>query len=175
MRPSLAPERALGARPTQWFGGLSAGRLVAGVVLALLLLSSRWYEETVYSWLDAAWRLLGRVLPTAALDAVAGPSMRGLLERPHSVPAALLFAAGYVGLCWALLGVLLPPGEGWRWGLRLYGGVGLASLLLVVASHALGLPILAALASRLLHMLLSPLPLMVLVPLLRWSGARAAG
>jgi peptidoglycan/LPS O-acetylase OafA/YrhL len=175
MQTSPAPVGPPRAQSAQWLGGLSAGRLVAGVVLALLLLGSRWYEEAVYAWLDAGWRLLSRALPTAAADAVAGAAMRGLLERSHSVPAALLFAAGYVGLCWALLCVLLPPGQGWRWGLRLYGGVGLASLLLVVASHALGQPVLAELASRLLHMLLSPLPLMVLVPLLRWSGARAAG
>ena len=95
------------------------------------------------------------------------------MERPHSLPAALLFAASYVGLSLALLAALVPSGMGWRWGLRLYGGLGLASLLLLLASHLAGLPVLAALASRLLHALLSPLPVMVLVPLLWWSGAQA--
>lgn len=171
MRPSPGPAAF---RPAHLLGGLSAGRLVAAGVLLLLLLSARWYEETIYTWLDAGWQYVCRVLPAAAaLDGAAGSSVRHLMERPHSVPAALLFAAGYVGLCWGLLGALLPPGEGWRWGLRLYGGLGLASILLLLASHATGQPLLATLASRLLHMLLSPLPVMVLVPLLRWPGARA--
>jgi hypothetical protein len=160
--------------PGHWLGGLSAGRLLAGAVLLGLLLSARWYEETIYTWLDAGWQQLSRVLPAVARAGTAGRGVQRLMERPHSVPAALLFAGGYIGLCWGLLAVLLPPGEGWRWGLRLYGGVGLASLLLLLLSHAAGLPLLATLASRLLHMLLSPLPVMVLVPLLRWPGARMA-
>jgi len=156
-------------------GGLSASRLAVSVLLLSLLLSSRLYEETVYTWLDTGWQWVNRVLPvTTNLDTLAGSSMRALMERPHSVVSALLFAAGYVALSLGLLVALLPAGEGWRWGLRLYGGIGLASVVLLLVGHAVGLPLFTALASRLLHGLLSPLPVMVLVPLLRWPGPRAA-
>ena len=150
-------------------------RLVISLVLLTLLLSVRLYEEPLYAWLDVSWARLTQLLPAATyLDKVAGNSVRPLMERPHTVAAVLLFAAGYVALNLSLLSMLLPRGEGWRWGLRVYVGVGLLSLLLVLVSHAAELPLLTTLASRLLHGLLSPLPVMVLVPLLRWPGARAA-
>jgi hypothetical protein len=156
-------------------GGLSATRLAVSFVLLALLLSSRLYEETLYTGLDAAWHWVNRVLPASTyLDKVAGGSVRSLMDRPHSVVAAVLFAASYIALSFALLMALLPAGQGWRWGLRLYGGIGVASVVLVLVGHAAGLPLLTTLASRLLHGLLSPLPVMVLVPLLRWPGMRAA-
>jgi hypothetical protein len=163
------------SRLSHTLGGLSVPRLAISLVLLILLLSVRLYEEPLYAWLDASWAWLTQLLPAATyLDKVAGNSMRPLMERPHTVAAVLLFAAGYVALNLSLLSMLLPGGEGWRWGLRVYIGAGLLSLLLVLVSHAASLPLLTTLASRLLHGLLSPLPVMVLVPLLRWPGARAA-
>jgi hypothetical protein len=171
----LSPPPAPGPRLTHALGGLSAARWAVSLVLFVLLLSARLYEEKIYAGLDAAWYWLTQALPaTAYLDKVAGSSLRSLMEQPHSAAAALLFAAGYVALSLGLLIALLPAGEGWRWGLRLYGGVGLVSLALLLVGHAAGLPLLTALASRLLHGLLSPLPVMVLVPLLRWPGMRVA-
>jgi hypothetical protein len=150
-------------------------QLAVSLILLVLLLSVRLYEEPLYAWLDAGWQKITQLLPAATyLDKVAGRSIRPLMDRPHSVAAVLLFAAGYVTLSLSLLCTLLPKGEGWWWGLRLYGGTALLSLVLTLASHAAGLPLLTTLASRLLHGLLSPLPVMVLVPLLRWSGTRAA-
>lgn len=154
-------------------GGLSAARLAVSFLLLAVLLGARVYEETVYTWLDAIWHWVNRVVPASTyLDKVAGGSVRLLLEQPHSVMSALLFAAAYVALNLSLLVALLPNGEGWRWGLRVYGGIGLVSAVLLLVGHAAGLPILTSLASRLLHGLLSPLPVMVLVPLLRWPGTR---
>lgn len=171
----LSPPPAPGSGLAHALGGLSAARLAVSAVLLALLLSSRLYEEALYTWLDAGWRWVNQMLPaTMYLDKVAGSSMRALMEQPHSVVSALLFAAGYVALSLALLVALLPAGEGWRWGLRLYGGIGVASVALLLLGHAGGLPLLTALASRLLHGLLSPLPVMVLVPLLRWPGLRGA-
>ncbi|MFD1873853.1 XrtX-associated membrane protein [Hymenobacter bucti] len=171
--PPLSPVPASESRLAHALGGLSATRLAISLVLLGLLLSTRLYEETLYAWLDAAWQQLTQLLPAAAyLDQVAGSSVRPLMERPHTVAAVLLFAAGYVALSMGLLCALLPKGEGWRWGLRLYGGIGLLSLVLLLAGRAAGQPLLTVLASRLLHGLLSPLPVMVLVPLLRWPGAR---
>jgi hypothetical protein len=171
----LSPVPASQSRLGHALGGLSVPRLAISLVLLVLLLSVRLYEEPLYAWLDASWERLTQLLPAATyLDKVAGSSVRPLMERPHTVAAVLLFAAGYVALNLSLLSTLLPGGEGWRWGLRVYIGAGLLSLLLVLVSHAAGLPLLTTLASRLLHGLLSPLPVMVLVPLLRWPGARAA-
>lgn len=172
MQPSPGPAAS---PPGGGLLGLSPIRLALAAGLLALLLAARWYEDAVYAGLEALLAGLGRLLPAAAaLPGSAAGGVRGLMERPHSVPAALLYAGGYVALSWALLATLLPPGQGWRWGLRLYGGLGLASALLLALGHGLGLPILSTLASRLLHLLLSPLPIMVLVPLLRWPGGRAA-
>ncbi len=92
----------------------------------------------------------------------------------HSVVVELLYDITYVGLCIGLLCALLPAGRGWRWSLRIYGGFGLASLLLILLGQAAELPLLTNLASQLLHGLLSPLPLMVLVPLLWLQSAQLA-
>ncbi|MBJ6145705.1 XrtX-associated membrane protein [Hymenobacter sp. BT559] len=174
MQQLSSPPPAPGPRLAHPLGGLSAPRLVVSALLLAMLLSCRFYEETIYTWLDTAWQWVNQVLPaTTHLDKVAGSNLGALMERPHKAVSALLFAGSYVALSLGLLVALLPAGEGWRWGLRLYGGIGLVSAALLLAGHAAGLPLLTDLASRLLHGLLSLLPVMVLVPLLRWPGLRA--
>lgn len=171
--PAAAPPQ-----PAGLFSLLSpARRALCGLLLALLI-SIRLFEDELCAALEAAWRHLSGALPApawlAAANAAAQRSLQRLTAHPHSVAVELLYDITYVGLCFGLLCALLPAGRGWRWGLRIYGGFGLASLLLIVAGQLGGLPLLTSLASQLLHGLLSPLPLMVLVPLLWLQSARPA-
>lgn len=165
------------------FGRLSATRLALSFGLLLVLVGVRFCELTIYGGLVRGWQALGHAWPTVAhLDHALAPvaamaRQGGLYFMPHSAggAAVLLYALGYVGLCLALLRALLPGKDaGWHWGLRLYAGLGGASLLLLLVSQLTGLELLASLASRFWHPLFSPLPVLVLVPLLRWVATQPA-
>jgi hypothetical protein len=167
--PPTVPPRAAGL-----LSELSPARRALCYGLVALLILIRLFEDELCAWLDVGWRRLSRALPAPAwLDAAGAAAQRSLQHltaRPHSVVVELLYDATYVSLCFGLLCALLPAGRGWRWGLRIYGGFGLASLLLILAGQFGGLPLLTSLASQILHGLLSPLPLMILVPLLWLQG-----
>jgi len=154
-----------------------ARRALCGLLLALLI-GIRLFEDELCAALEVGWRHLSGALPASSWLAAAGAAAQRSLQRlsahPHSVAVELLYDITYVGLCFGLLCALLPAGRGWRWGLRIYGGFGLASLLLILAGQFGGLPVLTSLASQLIHGLLSPLPLMVLIPLLWMQSARPA-
>jgi len=170
--PAAAPQ------PSSLFSNLSlVRRAVCGVLLALLI-GIRLFEDELCAWLEIVWHRLSTTLPAPswldAASAAAQRSLQRLSARPHSVAVELVYDITYVGLCIGLLCALLPAGHGWRWCLRIYGGFGLVSLLLVLAGQLGKLPLLTSLASQLLHGLLSPLPLMVLVPLLWLQVPRLA-
>lgn len=176
--PDTRPPTAAASRPAGLLSALSPARRVLCYGLLVLLVLIRLFEDELCAALEVGWRHLSGALPAPAwLDAAGAAAQRSLQRlsaRPHSVVVELLYDITYVGLCFGLLCALLPAGRGWRWGLRIYGGFGLASLLLILAGQFGELPVLTSLASQLLHGLLSPLPLMVLVPLLWLQGARPA-
>lgn len=175
----MPPEATLPTRPPGLLSGLAPARRALCYALVALLVLIRLFEDELCAWLEVVWQCLSGVVPAptwlAAAGAAAQRSLQHLTARPHSVVVELLYDVTYVGLCFGLLCALLPAGRGWRWGLRIYGGFGLASLLLILAGQVGGLPLLTNLASQLLHGLLSPLPVMVLVPLLWLQSARPAG
>lgn len=175
----MPPEVAPPARPPGLLSGLAPARRALCYALVALLVIIRLVEDELCAWLEVGWQRLSGAVPAppwlAAAGAAAQRSLQHLTARPHSVVVELLYDVTYVGLCVGLLCALLPAGRGWRWSLRIYGGLGLASLLLILAGQAGGLPLLTSLASQLLHGLLSPLPVMVLVPLLWLQRAHPAG
>jgi len=166
------------ARPPGLLSGLAPARRALCYALVALLVIIRLFEDELCAWLEAMWQRLSGAVPAPAWLASAGAaaqrSLQHLTARPHSVVVELLYDVTYVGLCVGLLCALLPAGRGWRWSLRIYGGFGLASLLLILAGQVAGMPLLTNLASQLLHGLLSPLPVMVLVPLLWLQSAQPA-
>lgn len=168
----------LATRPAGLLSRLSPARRALCYGLVALLILIRLFEDELCAGLEAAWQRLSSVLPAPAWLAAAGAaaerSLQHLSSRPHSVVVELLYDATYVGLCVGLLCALLPAGRGWRWSLWIYGGFGLISLLLILLGQGVGLPLLTNLASQLLHGLLSPLPVMVLVPLLWLQSAQPA-
>jgi hypothetical protein len=165
-------------RPPGLLSGLVPARRALCYALVALLVIIRLFEDELCAWLEMGWQRLSGAVPAppwlAAAGAAAQRSLQHLTARPHSVVVVVLYDITYVSLCFGLLCALLPAGRGWRWGLRIYGGFGLVSLLLILAGQVGGLPLLTNLASQLLHGLLSPLPVMVLVPLLWLQSAQQA-
>lgn len=143
---------------------------MAGLVGLLLLAGV--YDEVVFAGLGRGWQelLSGLHLSQAATALQAG--VHGQVTRRPLLPG-LSYAGLYVGVCLLLLRLLLPQPAAWRLALRCYGGVGLAYLALLLVGKAGGNLLWAYRLSRhLLDFLVSPVPVLALVVLLR--GARPA-
>jgi hypothetical protein len=90
------------------------------------------------------------------------------MNNPHSVPPILLYSVLYLAVCVALLLVLLPLPVHRRLVFKFYGLASLALVLLVLGGRLAHSAPLLLLGKQLVHFLVSPLPVIVLVPLLRW-------
>lgn len=143
------------------------------LALVGLLLAVGVYDEKLLALFSHGWRAMLTALHLdgrlAALQAGAQPA------GPHrpSLPG-LSYIGLYLGICLLLLRLLLPQPGQWRPALRLYGGVLLAYLLLQLLSKAGGLPWAYGLSRHLLSFLVSPVPVLVLVVLLRGPRPAAA-
>jgi hypothetical protein len=121
------------------------------------------HAEPVFAFLTRVWAVL---LP----DQLRGQLLRGTSpELTHrSLPAMLTYGLLYCGLCLALLGLLLGTCRRLGPALATYG-LGFAGCALLIALGKLGQQQWAyQLARRLIDGIVSPLPVVVLVPLLRW-------
>ncbi|RZK61573.1 MAG: hypothetical protein EOO59_04730 [Hymenobacter sp.] len=170
MRPPSSPAQ-LSRLPR-----ISAARLVTSLVLVVLLFAATLYNEELYIVFGGWWYQLGRALglappPPGQLSSAGSVSV--LLHRARSIPAVVLYGVLYLGLCLGVLFLLVPVGSR-RLVLFFYGGAGLATGLLLLGSRVGGGPALAVLASQLLHFIVSPLPVIVLVPVLRWAAVQPA-
>lgn len=149
-----------------------AARLVGSVLLGLLLLAATLHNEALYALFDGWWHRaagalgLGLGQPRGAVSP--------LLHQARSIPAVVAYGVLYLGLCLGLLFLLVPAGPSQRLVLLFYGVAGVATGLLVLGSRVGGGPMLAVLASQLLHFIVSPLPVIMLVPLLRWAATQEA-
>ncbi|MBW3372989.1 hypothetical protein KYK31_03320 [Hymenobacter norwichensis] len=145
-------------------------RGVGAVALFALLLVATLSNEYAYSVLGNFWahvfELLG-IGPAAALPE-AGTSVGAVLNRPRNLPAVLSYGALYVLACLGLLFLMLPHARQRRLVLGFYGIAGTVFLLLLVLSRLSHMAVLAVLANQLLHFIVSLVPVIVLVPLLRW-------
>jgi hypothetical protein len=150
-----------------------AGRLASSLLLVLLLLGATLQNERLYVLFDAWWyRLIGALGFSGGLRS-SHSTVSPLLDHARSLPAVVIYGGLYLSLCLGLLFLLVPAGKPWQLVLRFYIGAGLATGLLVLGSRVGGGPALAVLASQILHFVVSPLPVIMLVPLLRWSASQA--
>lgn len=149
------------------------GHRAAIVALGLLLLLAGVYDELAFAVLDRGWLALLSALHLAGPAAALQAGIHQQVTHRALLPG-LSYAALYVGSCLLLLRLLLPRLAAWRLALRLYGGVGLAYLLLLLVGKVGGdLSWAYRLSRHLLDFLVSPLPVLALVVLLR--GSRPAG
>jgi hypothetical protein len=165
-QPDLVPTEQVAPANNSWLL-----RGVGAVALFALLLVATLSNEYAYSVLGSFWAHVFEVLgigPSVAALPEAGTSVGAVLNRPRNLPAVLSYGALYVLTCLGLLFLLLPHARQRRLVLGFYGIAGTAFLVLLVLSRLSNMAMLAVLANQLLHFIVSLVPVIVLVPLLRW-------
>jgi hypothetical protein len=146
-------------------------RGVGSLVLGVLLLAATLSNEVVYDVFGRFWQqvfeLLGMGYQASALP-TASNSAGAVLNKPRNLPAVASYGALYVTACLGLLFLMLPHARQRRLVLGFYAVAGTAFVLLLGLSRVGNMGVLAILASQLLHFIVSPVPVIMLVPLLRW-------
>ena len=142
-------------------------RIMAALVLVAVLFWAGVYDESVFALLTSAWRNLLTALGAADLLAAMQQSVSGEVTK-RSLPVVATYAMAYTGVCLLLLRLLVPAGR-MRLVLLLYLAVfGCCAVLLVAGKLTGGVPWIYQLSRRLIDFIVSPLPVLVLVILLRW-------
>lgn len=161
----------MGVAPPPARSGLPEwGRWAMSVALAGLLVAATFCNDALYA-LFGSWgqALLGALGPKQPLPALQQPAaIMQVMNNPHSVLAVVAYSIGFLAVCVALLLLLLPLPAQRRLVFRFYGVAGLALLLLLGGGRVAHSVALLLLAKQLVHFVVSPLPIIVLVPLLRW-------
>ena len=151
-------------------------RIGLSVILTLLLFGATLYNEQAYHVLDSYWQrttiALGADQHLLSLP-LSGSAISQVMRRPHSIPAVLLYSVLYIGICLALLFTLLPIPRQRRLVLLFYGLTGVVSILLLLGSKVGSSTSLTILNSQLIHFVVSPLPVIMLAPLLRWYASNS--
>ncbi|QKG52694.1 XrtX-associated membrane protein [Hymenobacter sp. BRD67] len=129
-------------------------------------------SEAVFAALTRAWQALFEAL---GLSGAISRWQRGTsqLVTTRSIPAMVSYSILYVGGCILLLHVLLRNPQRTRWVIQIYLALLVLYVLLVLGGR-LGGNITWAfkLSRRIIDFLVSPLPVMLLLPLL-WPGTRS--
>ncbi|RAK68343.1 hypothetical protein DLM85_09990 [Hymenobacter edaphi] len=146
-------------------------RLPLTALLAALLFWAGTYDVTVFAWLTAGWQ---RLLAAVGLSGLAQRIQQGISGdvTTRSLPAMLTYGLAYTGVCLLILALLIPR-RALRTAGGLYLGVFALSALLLLGGKAAGDVRWAyQLGRRLIDFIVSPLPVIALVPLLRWHYAQ---
>lgn len=148
--------------PARWL-------LAAGLALALFMVGMQ--SDAVFAALTRAWQALFDLVGLGATAARLQQGTSGLVTT-RSLPAMGTYSLLYVGGCLLLLHVLLRNGRRTRWAAQVYLGLlGLYVLLLVVGRLGGNVPLAYKLGRRIIDFTISPLPVMILLPVL-WPGTR---
>lgn len=149
--------------PSRW---LLAG-LLAGALFLMGMESEVVFAALTRGW-QAAFGLLGQGGALAQLQQ--GTSH---LVTTRSLPAMATYGLLYVAGCLLLLHVLLRDGRRTRWAAQVYVGLlGLCVLLLVVGRLGGNIAWAYKLGRRVIDFVISPLPVMILLPVLWPAGRR---
>jgi hypothetical protein len=150
---------------------LTPARWLLAALLALALFLVGMQSDAVFAALTRAWQALFELLGLGAAAARFQQGTSGLVTT-RSLPAMGTYSLLYVGGCLLLLHVLLRAGRRTRWAAQVYLGLlGLYVLLLVVGRLGGNVPLAYKLARRIIDFTISPLPVMILLPVL-WPGTR---
>jgi hypothetical protein len=150
---------------------LTPARWLLAGLLALALFIVGMQSDAVFAALTRAWQALFDLVGLGAAAARLQQGTSGLVTT-RSLPAMGTYSLLYVGGCLLLLHVLLRDGRRTRWAAQVYLGLlGLYVLLLVVGRLGGNVPLAYKLGRRIIDFTISPLPVMILLPVL-WPGTR---
>ena len=155
----------------------ASGRLgrwiLAGALFGALLLVGV-YNDTVFEVLTTGIHRLMAALGLYQPHAQTQPGVDANVTQRY-LPAGLVYAGLYLGVCLALLWLLLPTPGQWRLVLRLYAGALAVYAVLVLLGKFTGNTVwLYRLARNLLDFVMSPLPVAGLYVLFRAGFGPAA-
>ena len=148
-----------------------AVRIVGGLLLIALLFSATLYNEVLYALFGLFWQKLFRwtgISQHVPLLLQSNGIIGQVTHRARDIPAVLSYSVFYVGTCLILLFLLLSSAAQRRMVVLFYGFTCVISLCLFVLGSAFSSGVSMTLNSQLVHFIVSPLPVIVLVPLLRW-------
>lgn len=150
---------------------LTPARWLVAALLALALFLVGMQSDAVFAALTRAWQALFELLGLGAAAVRFQQGTSGLVTT-RSLPAMGTYSLLYVGGCLLLLHVLLRDGRRTRWAAQVYLCLlGLYVLLLVAGRLGGNVPLAYKLARRIIDFTISPLPVMILLPVL-WPGTR---
>lgn len=165
----MSPFLPGGSRP------LTPGRwLLAGLLAAALFLVGT-ESEAVFAALTRGWQAVFGLLGQGGALAQMQQGTSHLVTT-RSLPAMATYGLLYVAGCLLLLHVLLRDGRRTRWAAQVYLGLlGLCVLLLLIGRLGGNITWAYKLGRRIIDFVISPLPVMILLPVLWPSGRPAAG
>jgi hypothetical protein len=150
---------------------LSPARWLLTGALALVLFLVGMESEAVFATLTWAWQELFDLVGLGGAAARFQQGTSGLVTT-RSLPAMGTYSLLYVGGCLLLLHVLLRDSRRTRWAAQVYLGLlGLYVLLFVVGRLGGNVSWAYKLGRRIIDFTISPLPVMILLPVL-WPGTR---
>lgn len=143
---------------------------IAGLVLLLFWLGT--YDIVVFNALDVAWQKLLVAFNLTDQLAALQRGVSGQVTR-RSLLTMLTYSLLYTSICLLLVRLLLARGgHPMRQACLLYAGVFGACTLLLLGAKLAGDALWAyQLGRRLIDFIVSPVPVIILVPLLRWSAS----
>ncbi|MBC6697185.1 XrtX-associated membrane protein [Hymenobacter puniceus] len=147
-------------------------RLAAIAILIVLLFLCGIFDETLFATLGPVWQKVATSLGFSEQMARLQQGISGEVVK-RSLPVVATYALFYLSLSLLLLRLLLPA---YRMSLvlKLYGGVIAAYVVLLLVGRLTGnVPWIYQLGRRFIDFLVSPLPIIILVCLLRWYGPGA--
>jgi hypothetical protein len=165
MAASVGTTALVATRPPRT--ALRALRLAAVALLIVLLFLCGIYDETIFAFLGPAWQKAATALGFSEQLARLQQGISGEVVK-RSLPVVATYALLYLSLSLLLLRLMLPAHR-LPLVLKLYGSVIAAYILLLLAGRLTGnVPWVYQLGRRLIDFLVSPLPIVILVSLLRW-------
>ena len=145
--------------------------MCGAVLLIFFLFIFNIYSKSAYNVLGGCWQKifffigLAQHLPSVLKE---GGALSHAMINPHNVLGVITYSIFYILLCLVLLFIVEPGWRQRRLVLLFYCASILCSFFLLAGSGISDNAYIAAMNGNLMHFIVSPLPLIVLIPFLRW-------
>lgn len=145
-------------------------RIIGSLLLIVLLFAATMYNEKIYAEIGSLWQKLFSPIvstPSSTLPLQSDSLVGQLTHQPRNIPAIVLYSLLYLCACILLLFLILPHPQQRKLVLISYAFAGFLVVFLLLGS-VIGGKLLLTLNTQLIHFIVSPMPVIVLAPLLRW-------